>query len=63
MSDPAHPLVDFAAETALGAADILVIAGAGALALATFAVVLWRDRERTKSCEYQPGTCADMTVC
>ena len=41
----------------------LVIAGAGALALATFAVVLWRDRERTKSCEYQPGTCADMTVC
>jgi len=41
----------------------LVIAGAGALALVTFASVLWRDRERTKSCEYRPGTCADMTVC
>jgi hypothetical protein len=40
-----------------------LIAGAGALALVTFAVVLWRDRERTKSCEYRPGTCADMTVC
>ena len=42
----------------------LVIAGAGALALATFTVVLWRDREpRTKSLRVPPGTCADMTVC
>ena len=41
----------------------LVIAGAGVLALATFAVVAWRDRGRARTCEYQPGTCADMTVC
>ena len=41
----------------------LVIAGAGILALATFAVVAWRDRGQARTCEYQPGTCADMTVC
>ncbi len=42
----------------------LVIAVAGALALATFAVVMWRERSlRDASCEYTPGTCADMTVC
>jgi DHA1 family bicyclomycin/chloramphenicol resistance-like MFS transporter len=41
----------------------LVIAVAGALALVTFALVSWRHRAGTQSCEYQPGTCADMTVC
>jgi DHA1 family bicyclomycin/chloramphenicol resistance-like MFS transporter len=41
----------------------LVIAGAGLLALLTFAVVAWRDRGGARVCEFQPGTCADMTVC
>ena len=41
----------------------LVIAGAGLLALVTFAIVAWRDRRREASCELRPGTCADMTVC
>jgi DHA1 family bicyclomycin/chloramphenicol resistance-like MFS transporter len=41
----------------------LVIAGAGALALLTFSLVAWRDRRTARACEYQPGTCADMTVC
>jgi len=41
----------------------LVIAGAGILALVTFAVVAWRDRGRETTCELRPGTCADMTVC
>ena len=41
----------------------LVIAGAGMLALGTFAVVARRDRGQSRTCELQPGTCADMTVC
>jgi DHA1 family bicyclomycin/chloramphenicol resistance-like MFS transporter len=41
----------------------LVIAGAGTLALVVFAVVAWRDRGRSATCELRPGTCADMTVC
>jgi DHA1 family bicyclomycin/chloramphenicol resistance-like MFS transporter len=46
-----------------GVAMGLVIAGAGVLALLTFLVVAWRDRGKARACEYQPGTCADMTVC
>ena len=41
----------------------LVIAGAGMLALGTFAVVARRGRGQSRTCELQPGTCADMTVC
>jgi DHA1 family bicyclomycin/chloramphenicol resistance-like MFS transporter len=41
----------------------LVIAGAGLLALAVFAVVTWLDRGQARSCELHAGTCADMTVC
>ena len=41
----------------------LVIAGAGVLALALFAVGAWLDRGRETTCELRPGTCADMTVC
>lgn len=41
----------------------LVIAGAGVLALAVFAVVAWLDRGQARTCELRPGTCADMTVC
>jgi DHA1 family bicyclomycin/chloramphenicol resistance-like MFS transporter len=41
----------------------LVIAGAGALALGVFGVLAWRDRGKPMTCEYRPGTCADMTVC
>jgi DHA1 family bicyclomycin/chloramphenicol resistance-like MFS transporter len=46
-----------------GVAMGLVIAGAGLLALAVFAVVAWLDRGRERTCELRPGTCADMTVC
>jgi DHA1 family bicyclomycin/chloramphenicol resistance-like MFS transporter len=46
-----------------GVAMGIVIAAAGALALVTFAVVARREKDRTRSCEYRPGTCADMTVC
>jgi DHA1 family bicyclomycin/chloramphenicol resistance-like MFS transporter len=41
----------------------LVIAGAGLLALAVFAVVAWLDRGQARTCELHTGTCADMTVC
>jgi DHA1 family bicyclomycin/chloramphenicol resistance-like MFS transporter len=41
----------------------LVIAGAGLLALGLFAVGALLDRGRATTCELQPGTCADMTVC
>ena len=46
-----------------GVAMGLTIAGAGVLALATFAVVVRHERGRLSACEYRPGTCADMTVC
>ena len=41
----------------------LVIAGAGVLALAAYGVVAWLDRGQERTCELQPGTCADMPVC
>jgi DHA1 family bicyclomycin/chloramphenicol resistance-like MFS transporter len=41
----------------------LVIAGAGLLALAVFAVMAWLDRGQARTCELHTGTCADMTVC
>ena len=58
----ATPLVGLAGGMG-GVSMGLVVAGAGILALATFVVVLWHDHGRARTCEYVPGTCADMTVC
>ena len=58
----ATPLVDLGGGLD-GVSMGIVIAGSGALALLTFAVVTWRDRARDRACDVTPGTCADMTVC
>lgn len=51
MSDPSSPLIDLAAETALGATDILVIAAAGAAAALFLGRSVWLKRRRLASGE------------
>lgn len=49
MTEPSTPLIDLAAESALGAADILVIAAAGAAAAVYLGRSIWLKRRRLAS--------------